>query len=142
MLVEDLMSTEVITVPVDASVRDAVGQLLEHAVGSVVVLSDEGNPVGIVTESDTLRAGYVTERPFEEIPVDKLAHHPVVTTDPATTVQGVAEKMADNDVKKVPVMDGLELVGMITLTDIVWHLSDIRAEVGKLNTRPEEWELD
>ncbi|WP_136689036.1 CBS domain-containing protein [Halorhabdus amylolytica] len=142
MLVEELMSTDVVTIPVEATVREAVGKLLEHEVGSVVVLSDEGNPIGIVTESDALRAGYVTERPFAEIPAKKLARHPVVTTTPSTTVQQVAGQMADNDVKKVPVMDGLELVGMITLTDIVWQLSDIRAEVGELATEPENWELD
>ena len=142
MQVEDLMTTDVVTIPVESTVREAVGKLLEHEVGSVVVLSDEGNPVGIITESDALRAGYVTERSFSEIPVSKLAHHPVVTADPTMTVQLVAKKMADNDVKKVPVMDDLDLVGIITLTDIVWQLSDIRAEVGQLVDEPEEWELD
>ncbi|WP_135667706.1 CBS domain-containing protein [Halorhabdus rudnickae] len=142
MLVEDLMSTDVVTVGSAASLREAVGQLLEYGVGSVVVLSDEGNPVGIVTESDALRAGYTTERPFAEIPVSKLAHHPVVTTQPSTTIQSVATKMGDNDVKKVPVMDGLELVGIITLTDIVRHLSAIRVEAGEVATSPDEWDLD
>jgi len=142
MLVEDLMSTDVVTVGVEASLREAVEQLLDRGVGSVVVLSEEGNPVGIVTETDALRAGYITGKPFRELPVSELVHRPVVTTDPGTTVQAVARKMADNDVKKVPVMDGLELVGIVTLTDVVWHLSDIRAEVGELNTRPESWETD
>ncbi|MFB6202592.1 MAG: CBS domain-containing protein [Halorhabdus sp.] len=142
MLVEDLMSTDVVTVHVETTLRDAVGKLLDHEVGSVIVCSDEGNPVGIVTESDALRAAYVTEKPFAAIPVSKLAHHPIVTTAPSTTVQQVAAKMADNDVKKVPVMDDLELVGIITLTDVVWHLSDIRAEAGELATAPEQWDLD
>lgn len=142
MLVADLMSEDVVTVHVDGTVREAVGQLLEHDVGSVVVVNDEGDPVGIVTESDALRAGYATGEPFAEVPVRELAHHPVVTIDPSATIQLVAKRMADNDVKKVPVMDDLELVGIITLTDIVWHLSDIRAEAGELAGTEEEWNLD
>lgn len=142
MLVKDVMSTDVVTVDRDASLRDAVGQLLEHEVGSVVVVSDEGNPVGIVTETDALRAGYRTGDPFAEIRVMDLAHRPVITTSPSATVQWVARKMADNDIKKVPVMEDLSLVGIVTLTDIVWRLSDIRAEVGELSNAPEEWELD
>ena len=142
MQVTEIMSTDVVTVDRAASLRDAVGKLLTHEVGSVVVVSNEGNPVGIVTETDALRAGYQTGNPFEDIRVMELAHRPVITTSPSATVQWVARKMADNDVKKVPVMDDLSLVGMVTLTDIVWRLSDIRAEVGNLSTAPEDWELD
>jgi len=142
MQVTEIMSTDVVTVDRDASLRDAVGKLLTHEVGSVVVVSNEGNPVGIVTETDALNAGYRTGNPFEDIRVMELAHRPVITTSPSATVQWVARKMADNDVKKVPVMDDLSLVGMVTLTDIVWRLSDIRAEVGNLSTAPEDWELD
>ncbi|ACV10372.1 putative signal transduction protein with CBS domains [Halorhabdus utahensis DSM 12940] len=142
MQVTEIMSTDVVTVDRDASLRDAVGKLLTHEVGSVVVVSNEGNPVGIVTETDALNAGYRTGNPFEDIRVMDLAHRPVITTSPSATVQWVARKMADNDVKKVPVMDDLSLVGMVTLTDIVWRLSDIRAEVGDMSTAPEDWELD
>ncbi|CCQ32334.1 Inosine-5'-monophosphate dehydrogenase protein [Halorhabdus tiamatea SARL4B] len=142
MLVKDVMSTDVITVDRDASLRDAVGELLEYEVGSVVVVSDEGNPVGIVTETDALKAGYRSGEPFRETRVMDLAHRPVITTSPSATVQWVARKMADNDIKKVPVMEDLSLVGIVTLTDIVWRLSDIRAEVGELSSAPEEWELD
>jgi len=142
MQVTEIMSTDVVTVDRDASLRDAVGKLLTHEVGSVVVVSNEGNPVGIVTETDALTAGYRTGNPFEDIRVMDLAHRPVITTSPSATVQWVARKMADNDVKKVPVMDDLSLVGIISLTDIVWRLSDIRAEAGNLSSAPEDWELD
>lgn len=142
MQVKDLMTTDVVTVGLDASLREAVGKLLEKEVGSVIVLNEDEDPVGIVTESDALHAAYATEMPLRDIPVTKLAHHPVVTIDPSATVQMVAKRMADNSVKKVPVMDGIELIGIITLTDIVWHLSDIRAEVGDLMTEPKERQLD
>lgn len=62
MLVQELMTTDVVTCDADATLRQAVGLLLEHGVGSVILTSDEGNPTGIITETDALRAGYETDR--------------------------------------------------------------------------------
>jgi CBS domain-containing protein len=128
VLVSEVMSTDVVTVPQSATLRDAVSRLLENDVGSVVVTDEAGHPTGIVTESDALRAAFESGAPLHEIEVTALSRRPVVTTDSSATVEGLARTMADESVKKVPVMDDLELVGMVTLTDVVWHLSDIRQQ--------------
>lgn len=127
MLVRDLMTTDVVTVGIDASLDDAVDRLLAEGVGSAVV-TEGGSPAGIVTETDALEAAHERGEPLAAIPVTDLAHAPVVTASPDRTVQGVARTMADEGVKKVPIVDGLDLVGIVTLTDVVWHLSDIRKE--------------
>lgn len=139
MLVEQLMSTDVVTVDIDASLAEAVERQLDAGVGSVVVL-DDGTPCGIVTEHDALEATLQTGRPLSQIPVTKLSHGAVVTAEPGTTVQTVARQMADEGVKKVPVLDGLDLVGILTLTDIVMHLSDIRSEASALEAAHDQWE--
>lgn len=133
------MSTDVVTVDRDASLATAVERQLSAGVGSVVVL-DDGAPCGIVTEHDALEAALRTGHSLDEIPVAKLAHGSVVTTQPGTTVQAVARRMADEGVKKVPVIDGIDLVGILTLTDIVWHLSDIRKELSEVDGARERWE--
>jgi len=139
MLVRELMTTDVVTVDVDGTARDAVEALLDHDVGSVIVTSDEGHPVGLITETDTLRASYQSGRQFEDIEIREFADRPVVTTKPDSTVQFVAYQMAQEGVKKVPVMDDLDLVGIVTLTDIVWHLSEIRQEAMALEAAHKEW---
>lgn len=139
MLVEELMSTPVVTVDIEASLAHAVEQQLDAGVGSVVVL-DDGNPCGIVTENDALGAALQTGRALTEIPVGKLAHGSVVTTQPETPVQTVARQMAEEDVKKVPVLDGIDLVGILTLTDIVWHLSEIQAETADIAAARDRWD--
>jgi CBS domain-containing protein len=128
MIVRDVMSSEVVTVPVDATLRQAVYRLLDERVGSVVVV-DEETPMGLVTETDVLEALYDRGVGLSAVPVSDLAHPPVVTTEPDRTVQGVANTMADEGVKKVLVTEDLDVVGIVTLTDIVWHLSDIRQEI-------------
>jgi CBS domain-containing protein len=140
MFVRDLMSTDVVTVPLATTVHDAAGRLLDSGVGSVIVVDDDGAPVGILTESDLISAGYRTERPFTDIDVADAGRKPVITTKPTASVSLVAGRMADNDVKKVPVMEELDLVGVITLTDIVWHLSDIRKEASDLERASDKWD--
>jgi len=139
MQVHELMSTDVVTVPVDATVADAVDRLLGAGVGSVIVVDDAGDPMGIVTESDALRAAREVGRPLTEIDVRAVGHRPVVTTTPSTSVPGVARLMADEGVKKVPVLDGLDLVGVVTLTDVVWHLSSLREEMSAIEAAREAW---
>lgn len=139
MLVREVMTTDVVTCPADATLRDAVGALCAHGVGSVVVESAEGHPAGIVTESDALCAGYERDAAFSEIPVSDLSHGAVVTARPEETVQAVARRMAEEGVKKVPVLDGIDLVGIVTLTDIVWKLSELRSEAADLATPPNGW---
>jgi CBS domain-containing protein len=140
MLVKDLMTTDVVTVPQDATLRAAAERLLTEDVGSVIVVDEETNLAGMVTETDTLRAAYETDAPLSEIAVADLSHPAVVTTTPDRTIQHVARTMADEGVKKVPVVDGIDLVGMITLTDIVWELSDIRKEAVELAEMADHWD--
>lgn len=139
MLVEDLMSTDVVTVGNDGTLDEAVELLVTHDVGSVIVVAD-GNPAGIVTESDALSAALETGRPLADISIASLSHSPVITTRPDRTVQHVARRMADNGIEKVPVVDDLELVGIITHSDIVWNLSDIRKEFFTLEQAHDRWE--
>lgn len=127
MLVRELMTTDVVTVGVDATLDDAVGNLLSAGVGSVVVVDGE-TPTGIVTETDALEAAHDRGRPFDGIAVRDLAHPPLVTTDPDRTVQRVARTMAEEGVKKVVVTEGLSILGIVTLTDVVYHVADLRKE--------------
>ncbi|MFC6973619.1 CBS domain-containing protein [Halomicroarcula sp. GCM10025709] len=140
MLVRELMSTDVVTVAVDESMATAVGRLLDAGVGSCVVLDEDGTPMGLVTESDALAAAHETGRPLTEITVREVGHRPVVTTTPDRSVSAVVRTMTAEDVKKVPVMSELELVGIITLTDIVWHLSDLKRELSTTDRVRNRWD--
>ena len=132
------MSTDVVTVGVDATLAAATDEMLTAGVGSVIVVTAE-DPVGILTESDVLRAARDTGSALGDIQVRDAGHRPVVTTSPSTAVTTVARLMADEGVKKVPVLDGMELVGIVTLTDVVWALPSLRAEQSTIDAVREEW---
>lgn len=138
MQVHELMSTDVVTVPIGATLDDAVARLLANGVGSVIVVDGE-TPTGIVTETDVLEIAHETGDPLHAIAVADLDHGQILTTDPSTAVSTVARRMADAGVKKFPVMDGMDLVGIVTLTDIVWHLPDIRSEAQTVEHVRDQW---
>ena len=142
MQVQDLMSTDVVTVPADATIAEATDRLLENGVGSVIVVDSDDTPLGIVTESDVLQVALDTGDSLSDIDVRAVGHPSVVTTTPSRSISAVARLLAEEGVKKVPVMDGLELVGILTLTDIVWHLPALRQEATDIGAVREKWNPD
>jgi len=118
MLVDDAMTRAVVTVPVDESLRAVVALMLEHDVESVVVERD-GNPTGIVTVSDVLEAAYNSGEPLEATDVETAMSHPLVTVAPETTIRTAVERMREADVKRLAVVDGIDLVGIVTQSDVV-----------------------
>lgn len=132
------MTTELVTVDADATLRDAVGRLLATGVGSVIVV-DDGTPMGLVTETDALEAAHESGDSLAAIGLEPFCEGPIVTTAPDRTVQSVARRMADEGVKKFPVLEDMDIVGIVTLTDLVYHLSDIRSEIQSLADRHYDW---
>lgn len=139
MLVSEVMTENVLTVQVDRTLRDAARLMLEFDVGSVVV-TREGDPLGIVTETDVIAAAYETERPLESIPIEAAMSHPLITVSPEATVRAAVEQMVAEGVKKLPVVDGLELVGVLTHTDLVDAHSLILKEAIHHEERRADWD--
>lgn len=132
------MTEEVVTVEAGSSLRRAAAEMVENDIGSVVV-TEKGTPEGIVTERDALDAGGRSDLPFSEIPVRKIMSYPLKTVEPGASLQTVVKEMNLYGVKKLLVMDGLELVGIVTTTDVLSHVNDIRREAQDLVKGGEEW---
>jgi CBS domain-containing protein len=141
MHVDELMTTSVVTAAADSSLERAVERMLAERVGSVIVTHD-GDPAGIVTETDAMHAGAATDRPFAEIELQEVASSPLHTVAPSTSLRDAIRQMHRHDVKKLPVVEQLELAGVLTLTDIVYAHSDIVSEAADAADRRERWETD
>jgi CBS domain-containing protein len=138
MRVGDLMSEPAVTASRETTVHDAIEEMLRHRVGSVVVVVD-GNAVGIMTRSDALRAAYHAGGDLTEIPVSRAMSSDLVTTKRARTVRSVLRTMERKNIKKLPVVDGFELVGIVTMSDIAQHLpTEVQEATNKLD-RSDDW---
>ncbi|ELZ56157.1 MULTISPECIES: CBS domain-containing protein [Halorubrum] len=138
MLVEDVMTTELVTCDADATVRDAAERMLRNRVGSVVV-TNGGTPAGILTESDVLHAAYATDDPLSTIPVQKAASAPLVTVRPDATLRTATDRMRSEGVKKLVVVDGVTPAGIVTTQDVIDNYAGIRREVHDLATDATGW---
>jgi CBS domain-containing protein len=138
MLIREIMTTDLVTVEAGATLREVTGALLDNGVGSVVVV-DDGIPTGLITESDVLRAAHERDTPLSELSTGPLTQEPLVTVEPDASVGLASRRMLDEGVKKLPVVDDLDLVGIVTLTDVVYHLSDLRTEAEGLARRHYDW---
>jgi CBS domain-containing protein len=111
--VREVMSTAVNTIPATATVGDA-RDAIEDGQHSAYPLVDEGGRcVGIVTRGDVLASA------DDGGPVTDVASRDVVTVGPDDPVLTVLERMADEQVDHIPVLDGDRLVGVCTRTDVL-----------------------
>lgn len=138
VLVRDVMVTDIVTVPVDASLDDAVARMLSERVGSVVVTRNE-SPTGILTETDVLKAAHATDASFDDVPAGAAMSSPLVTVSPDATVRSAVSRMAAEDVKRLPAVDGLELAGIVTMTDVVFNYSEFLREAQRIEAGRSGW---
>jgi CBS domain-containing protein len=119
--VDQLMSRPVETVSPTATVRDAARTMTERDVGAVVVVDGEGGIEGVLTTTDLARL--IGRGESSESAVAEFMRTPVITTTRDTPVHEVAGTMMDNLIHHVPVVDGEEVVGIITTLDLTAHLA-------------------
>lgn len=135
MLVRELMTTEVVTVPLGASLDEAVEMMLQQNVGSVLVM-DDTIPVGIVTETDVLAIGYEREAPFGDIAVGEAMTEELITGRPSMTVSRAIETMNEHGIKRLPIVEDFRVVGIVTISDVVReHVALISEAYGRSERR-------
>lgn len=140
--VADIMTEEVVSCAAESTLEDVAELMLEHEVGSVVV-TNGGDPYGIVTETDLIRATYHTGRPLSDLPTAKVASLPLVTVDPNQPIRTAIDRMKSEGVKKLVVVDTLEVRGIVTTYDLIRRWGQISADIREIereyDRRAPEW---
>jgi CBS domain-containing protein len=117
MIIENLMIRNVVTLPSCASVYEAVKLMNKNKIGCLVVVFN-GEIVGILTERDLLERVLEKCRDPKEIAVSQIMTEHVIVGKPNMELSEAARIMFENGIKKLPIVKGNSLVGMVTLTDI------------------------
>lgn len=127
--IKDLLSEKkgkVVTISPDGTLRDAVAQLTEYKIGSLMVATDSGDIKGIITERDMLRIIRDNESDFGMMKVSE-----VMTTDlyvglPEDDLDYAINMMTEFRFRHMPVMEGKKLIGLISIGDVVKSLNHAR----------------
>jgi CBS domain-containing protein len=113
----EIMTPGVVTARLDANLLEVAQLMRDHSVGSVVICDSEGGPTAMVTDRDLTVRALAEERPADE-PVSGHASRPLVTGEPEMDLEEAAALMVSHRVRRLPVVEGARLVGIVTLDDI------------------------
>jgi CBS domain-containing protein len=115
--VKDVMATTVVTADAELNVRDAVKLMNKHEIGCLVVMK-KGSFVGMLTERDVLKRVVAEARDPDETLVSDVMSKSLTVVGPEASLEEATFLMLERRVKKLPVVKGKKLVGIVTLTDI------------------------
>ena len=109
---------DALRIEAEASVFEAVKRMVEANVGSLLVTVG-GEITGIVTERDYLRHVALERRTDKGTAVREIMSSPLIVVTPQTTVDECMALMTDRRIRHVPVVDGGEVVGIVSIGDVV-----------------------
>lgn len=120
--VSDIMTKDVIhSISPEATIEKAAERMKQVHRGCLIVV-DNGKPVGIITERDLVQKVIAEKIEPTETTVSKVMSHPIVSVEPEALLSDAAMIMSKNNIRRLPVIEGTELVGILTVTDFAKHM--------------------
>lgn len=115
--VKEIMNPNVVSLDPNATLKQASELMAQQKIGSIVII-DKNNPVGIITERDF--ATKILLKPYSaETKVSEVMSSPVIHISSNQSVSDVIDLMANKEIRKVPVIDDGNLIGIITGTEFL-----------------------
>jgi CBS domain-containing protein len=111
------MAKNVITLDCNKTVLDASNKYKDHKVGCLVI-TDEGKCVGIVTERDIIERTICAHKSPENTKISEIMTSDIKTIHALDPIEKAIQIMEDYKIKKLPVVQKEQIVGIITVTDI------------------------
>ncbi len=115
--VKDVMISDLATLDVSTSIRDAAKLMDKKNVGCIIVTKNQ-LPIGIITERDFVKRIAAKEKPLTAS-LEEVMSTPLIEIDPNETVWEAAQLMKINNIHKLPVKKDNQVIGIVTTTDLV-----------------------
>jgi CBS domain-containing protein len=109
---------DVWSIDADDSVFDALGLMAEKEAGALIVM-EASKPIGLISERDYARNVLLKGQSFRDAPVREVMTRHVICARPELSVEECMRIMTEKRVRHLPVMDGLHLIGIISIGDLV-----------------------
>jgi len=136
--VEDVMVKEVITIDENSTVKEAAEVMNKFEIGCLIAVK-KGKAMGIITERDLLKRVIADAKNPSDAKVKDVMSSPLVVVEPSMDLEEAVKLMFQMKIKKLPVVDGKRLVGLVSLTDIARfqpHMIKILKQLAARQTAP------
>ena len=122
--VSDIMSTRLESIRTSESAKEAAKKMLDKNVSSLVVVDEDGQAIGIITERDIARGVCIHDVLSKEFKVHHLMTSPLSTIDPNLSAEMAANRMLQDKVRHLIVKGGDKTVGIVTATNFIDYLNE------------------
>lgn len=123
-LVRDIMSKDLLSISENETALKAAQLMNEKGVSSLIVLSGE-QPIGIITERDFIKKICLKDLKLSSVKVGDMMSKIRTFASPDTTIDVAVQRMVNNRIRRLPIMENGRLIGIITVTDLAKHLRTI-----------------
>jgi signal-transduction protein with cAMP-binding, CBS, and nucleotidyltransferase domain len=122
MQVSDILEqkdSRIVSADKDASFATLAELLRQEAVGAIMIFAADRGLAGIVSERDLVRAVASHGAEAIHLPAGELMSSSVVTCGPSSSTSDIMEQMLENHIRHLPVIEGDDVIGMISVNDVI-----------------------
>jgi CBS domain-containing protein len=117
-IVADIMSSPAITIDGESNVRDAALLMTDRRIGSIII-TERGQPKGIVTERDILERVVALCRDVCVTRMKEIMSAPLITAPPKMGILEAMRKMREHEISRLVVVEGDALLGVVSERDVI-----------------------
>ena len=119
--IREIMRKDVITIESDKSALEAACLISEKDI-SFLVIMDNDSPIGVLSESDFVRRLAANDKKSSEVMISEIMSRKFRWVEPETKIEDAIQKMLNNNIRRLIILENGKLVGVITQTDLTAFL--------------------
>ncbi|RPJ24042.1 MAG: CBS domain-containing protein [Chloroflexi bacterium] len=116
---------EVFTITQEATVLDALEMMAKHNIGALLVMTED-KMEGIVSERDCIRKVELMGRNAKDTRISEIMTSDVITIDCSQPLEACMSLMIDKNIRHLPVYDGTELMGLLSVRDVLKEVIEVQ----------------
>jgi len=121
--VRDIMEKNVITININETANNAANQMKENDISFLVIMKN-GKPVGVVSERDFVQKLCINNQNSSDVKISDIMSYKFRWVNPTTKIEDAIQKMLNNNIRRLLILDDEKLVGVITQTDLASYLRE------------------
>jgi len=119
--IRDIMQKNVITIEHDKTAHDAACLISEKDISFLVIMKDDV-PIGVLTESDFVKRLSARDKKASDVIISEIMSNKFRWVNPETEIEDAIQKMLNNNIRRLLILDDDKLVGVLTQTDLTEFL--------------------